>query len=229
MRTPSKPLLLPGGGYRRLKSFQIARLVYDLTCRFVELYVDPASRTCDQMTQAARSGVQNIAEGSVDGRTSRKLELNLTNVARGSLEELKLDYEDFLRRRNLASWPSQHPALIRLRELRISTLADFQEWAAGSRAETSAAYSEIAANGILSLLNLAILLLERQRAAQIRDFERNGGFSEPPQRSAEAGALRQPLTARFQPAGNWLWARPAQRVISGRSTKSSRLLSRVNT
>ena len=178
MRTPSKPLLLPGGGYRRLKSFQIARLVYDLTCRFVELYVDPASRTCDQMTQAARSGVQNIAEGSVDGRTSRKLELNLTNVARGSLEELKLDYEDFLRRRNLASWPSQHPALIRLRELRISTLADFQEWAAGSRAETSAAYSDIAANGILSLLNLAILLLERQRAAQIRDFERNGGFSE---------------------------------------------------
>ena len=71
MRTPSKPLLLPGGGYRRLKSFQIARLVYDLTCRFVELYVDPASRTCDQMTQAARSGVQNIAEGSVDGQKWR--------------------------------------------------------------------------------------------------------------------------------------------------------------
>ena len=66
MRTPPKPLLLPGGGYRRLKSFQIARLVYDLTCRFVELYVDPASRTCDQMTQAARSGVQNIAGGSRD-------------------------------------------------------------------------------------------------------------------------------------------------------------------
>ena len=66
MRTPPKPLLLPGGGYRRLKSFQIARLVYDLTCRFVELYADPASRTCDQMTQAARSGVQNIAGGSRD-------------------------------------------------------------------------------------------------------------------------------------------------------------------
>ena len=64
MRKPPTPLLLPGGGYRRLKSFQIARLVYDLTCRFVELYVDPASRTCDQMTQAARSGVQNIAGGS---------------------------------------------------------------------------------------------------------------------------------------------------------------------
>ena len=92
--------------------------------------------------------------------------------------EAGLYYEDFLRRRNLAPWPSLHPALIRLRELRISTLADFQEWVAWSRAETSAAYSEIAANGILSLLNLAILLLERQLAAQVRDFERNGGFSE---------------------------------------------------
>lgn len=148
--------------------------------------------------------------------------ISSTNVARGSLEELKLDYEDFLRRRNLAPWPSQHPALIRLRELRISTLADFQEWAAGSQVETSAAYSEIAANGILSLLNLAILLLERQLAAQACDFRTS-------RQIAETCALRQPLTARFQPAGNWLWARPAQRVISGRSTKSSRLLSRVNT
>ena len=74
-------LLLPNGGYRRLKSFRLARLVYDITVHFVNLYIPPDSRTCDQMVQAARSGVQNIAEGSVDGATSAKLELNLYNVA----------------------------------------------------------------------------------------------------------------------------------------------------
>ncbi len=67
-------LLLPSGGYTRLKSFQLARLVYDVTIRFVELYITPRSRTCDQMIQAARSGVQNIAEGSIDAATSAKIE-----------------------------------------------------------------------------------------------------------------------------------------------------------
>ena len=85
-------LIAPHGGYKNLKCFQIARLVYDLTVRFVELYVDRKSRTCDQMVQAARSGVQNIAEGSLASGTSKKTELKLTNVARASLEELKLDY-----------------------------------------------------------------------------------------------------------------------------------------
>ena len=67
-------LLLPNGGYHRLKSFQLARLIYDITVHFVDLYIPPDSRTCDQMVQAARSGVQNIAEGSVDGATSAKLD-----------------------------------------------------------------------------------------------------------------------------------------------------------
>ena len=75
-------LLFPSGGYRRLKSFQLAQLIYDITVRFVELYIPAESRTCDQMVQAARSGVQNIAEGSVDAATSTKLELNLYNVVR---------------------------------------------------------------------------------------------------------------------------------------------------
>ena len=77
-------LLLPSGGYRSLKSFQLAQLIYDITVRFVELYIPAESRTCDQMVQAARSGVQNIAEGSVDAATSTKLELNLYNAARAS-------------------------------------------------------------------------------------------------------------------------------------------------
>ena len=92
-----EPLLFPHGGYRKLKSFQLAQLCFDITVRFVELYIPPKSRTTDQMVQAARSGVQNIAEGSVASATSKRTELKLTNVARASLEELHLDYEDYLR------------------------------------------------------------------------------------------------------------------------------------
>ena len=89
------------GGYRKLKSFQICRLIYDVTARFCDRYIDRRSRTHDQMVQAARSGVQNIAEGSQVSGTSRKMELKLTNIARASLEELRLDYEDFIRPQSL--------------------------------------------------------------------------------------------------------------------------------
>ena len=92
------------GGYRKLKSFQVAQLVYDVTVRFCDRYVEKRSRTHDQMVQAARSGVQNIAEGSQAAGTSKKTELKLTNVARASLEELRLDYEDVLRQRGLQVW-----------------------------------------------------------------------------------------------------------------------------
>jgi four helix bundle protein len=106
----SEETLIPKhGGYRNLKSFQVAQLVFDLTVRFCERYVSKFSRTTDQMVQAARSGVQNIAEGSQASGTSKKTELKLTNVARASLEELKLDYEDFLRQRSLSLWERQDP------------------------------------------------------------------------------------------------------------------------
>ena len=82
------------GGYRKLKSFQVAQLCFDVTVRFCDRYVDKRDRTHDQMVQAARSGKQNIAEGSKASGTSKKTELKLTNVARASLEELRLDYED---------------------------------------------------------------------------------------------------------------------------------------
>src|SRR6266700_6473553 len=102
--------LIPAhGGYRKLKSFQLAQLVYDVTVRFCERYISPRSRTHDQMVQAARSGVQNIAEGSKASGTSKKMELKLTNVARASLEELRLDYEDFLRHRGLQLWAEDDP------------------------------------------------------------------------------------------------------------------------
>jgi len=106
------------GGYRKLKSFQVAQLVYDVTVRFCDRYINKRSRTHDQMVQAARSGVQNIAEGSQASGTWKKTELRLTNVARASLEELRLDYEDFLRQRGLEMWGPEHPALVRFKARR---------------------------------------------------------------------------------------------------------------
>ncbi len=97
------------GGYRHLKSFQVAQLAYDVTVRFCDRYVDRFSRTKDQTVQAPRSGMLNIAEGSQASATSKKTEIKLTQVARASLEELKLDYEDFLRQRGLPQWQRDNP------------------------------------------------------------------------------------------------------------------------
>ena len=94
-KTEPEQILRPSGGYQNLKVYKLVTLIQDVTCRFVELYIPANSRTCDQMVQAARSGKQNIAEGSVDAATSAKLEINLYNIARGSLEELKADYLDY--------------------------------------------------------------------------------------------------------------------------------------
>jgi len=186
------------GGYRRLKSFQVAQLVYDVTVRFCDQYVEKRSRTRDQMVQAARSGVQNIAEGSQAFATSKKTELKLTQVARASLEELKLDYEDFLRQRSLETLDPQHPALKRFKAQQPKTLQEVQAWVAGERrmvteggenGRSSVPVGEspclsplssacLAANGALSLLNLACYLLDRQVARLAEDFENEGGFTE---------------------------------------------------
>jgi len=117
------------GGYRRLISFQLAQVVYDVTVRFCERYVARVSwRTQDQMVQAARSGVQNIAEGSQASGTSKRTELKLTNVARASLEELKLDYEDFLRQRQLELWPPDDPRRQELVQRRCQSADEVAAW-----------------------------------------------------------------------------------------------------
>lgn len=118
------PLIPKHGGYRKLKSFQIAQLVYDVTVRFCDRYIDPRSRTHDQMVQAARSGVQNIAEGSQASGTSKKFEMKLTNVARASFEELRQDYEDFLRQRGLALWERDDPRRAALVDRRCAAAED---------------------------------------------------------------------------------------------------------
>ena len=187
------------GGYRKLKSFQIAQLVYDVTVRFCERYIDKRSRTHDQMVQAARSGVQNIAEGSQEPGTSKKTELKLTSVARASLEELRLDYEDFLRQRELPEWGPDHPALLRFKALRCSSLLELRQWVAAeqkqhrptqtctdSTSPVSVPVSQcksvpvpvLVANAALSLINLCCYLLDRQIEALANSFEAEGGFTE---------------------------------------------------
>ena len=178
-------LLLPNGGYRRLKSFQLARLIYDITVHFVEMYIPVDSRTRDQMVQAARSGVQNIAEGSVDAATSTKLELNLYNVARASLEELRLDYEDYLRQHNESVWCKASPLYSEFVARRIADKADFRafiRWAETSLSSvpirTHPYKSVLVANATLLLIDTAVYFLKRQIASKAQAFIENGGFSE---------------------------------------------------
>ena len=195
----SESLIPKHGGYRKLKSFQVSQLVYDITVRFCDKYVDRFSRTKDQMVQAARSGVQNIAEGSQASGTSKKTELRLTNVARASLEELKLDYEDFLRQRELNQWQREDPRCKSLIARRCRTADQVARWAkqihdgrggpngqnghnekvsTESTASIRSTYPEIAANAALALIAVACSLLDRQIAAQAEAFENEGGFTE---------------------------------------------------
>jgi four helix bundle suffix protein len=168
--TASESLIPKHGGYRRLRSFQLAQLIYDITVRFCDRYVEKRTRTHDQMVQAARSGVQNIAEGSQASGTSKKNELKLTNVARASLEELRLDYEDFLRQHGLPIWTRDDPRRQALIDRRCATVDEVAAWV---REE-----NEIAANAALVLLAVACSLLDRQLAAQAKAFETEGGFTE---------------------------------------------------
>jgi four helix bundle suffix protein len=181
------------GGYRTLKSFQVAQLVYDVTVRFCERYIDRYSRTRDQMIQAARSGVQNIAEGSYASGTSKKTELKLTSVARASLEELRLDYEDFLRQRGLTQWERNDPRRKELISLKPAGAENVAKWvekiyeteqrkqkgkSIKSISSISSTYSEIAANAALVLIGVAGSLLDRQLTALADAFEQQGGFTE---------------------------------------------------
>lgn len=173
MSTAQHLLIPPHGGYRRLRAFQVAELIYDATQVFCDRFIPKNSRTHDQMVQAARSGRQNIAEGSVGSATSKKGELKLTNIARASLEELRLDYEDFLRQRGLRQWAKDSPEALAVRG-RYK-----QEGSAESvLADIRTASAEVAANTMLCLINQASYLLRRQIQRLERDFLEQGGFTE---------------------------------------------------
>lgn len=160
------------GGYRNLRSYQTATVIYDLTVEFVRFYVDPRSRTTDQMIQAARSGRQNIAEGSQASVISKKTEIKLVGVARASLEELLIDFEDFLRQRNLLLWQKDGPKAKAIRALTYQTDKTYQTY------QTYLKDPETAANMTICLIHQANYLLDRQLQALEKAFITEGGYSE---------------------------------------------------
>ena len=164
----------PHGGYKELLSYKKAQIVYDATVRFCERYIRKNDRTYDQMVQAARSGKQNIIEGSQASGTSKKMEIKLTSVARASLEELLEDYRDFLRTKGLEEWPLDHPYTKRLRELNKQPGADYETFRKGIEHRDSA----IAANVIIGLIKVTTYLLDRQLRQLEKAFVEEGGLSE---------------------------------------------------
>jgi four helix bundle suffix protein len=172
----------PSGGYRDLRSFQIATIIYDATYWFCERFLEPRSRMSDQMVQAARSGRQNIAEGSRASATSSQTELRLVNVARSSLEELLLDYEDFLRHRHLRKWDPDSPEALEVRRIGQDRSdptdpTDEQRYALYAQ-WLDHADPAIRANALLCLINQANYLLDKQIAALEANFIEDGGYSE---------------------------------------------------
>ena len=170
----SSGLIAPHGGYRGLKSYQNAEIVYDATVRFCDRFVGRQSRTHDQMVQAARSGKQNIAEGSMASGTSKKTELKLVGVARASLEELLLDYQDFLRQRGLAVWGKDHATAQAVRKLVYGTNRSYKTY----KPYVEKASPEVAANTLLCLINQTNYLLDQQLRQLERQFLEAGGFTE---------------------------------------------------
>jgi four helix bundle suffix protein len=164
----------PHGGYQKLLSYQKAEIVYDATVRFCDRFIDKRSRTHDQMVQAARSGKQNIIEGSMASGTSKESEIKLTNVARASLEELLADYRDFLRVRGLEEWSRSHPYTLRLRELNKIPDATYATFRKGIESPDPA----IAANVIIGLIRVSTYLLDRQLRHLEKAFVQEGGLRE---------------------------------------------------
>ena len=172
---PNPPgLIPPHGGFRQLKSYQMAELVYDLTVAFCDRFIDPKSRTHDQMVQAARSGKQNIAEGSQASGTSKKMELKLVGVARASLEELLLDYGDFLRTRSLPLWTKDQPQAQTVRRLAYAPNRSFSTYSS----HVLSSPPETAANVLVCLIHQTNYLLDQQLRQLEQAFLQNGGFTE---------------------------------------------------
>ena len=184
---PSPRRIRPSGGYRGLRSFQAATMIYDATAAFCERFIDKRSRMADQMVQAARSGRQNIAEGSRAAATSSQTELRLVNVARASLDELLLDYEDFLRQRGLPQWSKDSPEAMLVRAVgRMDRTDGTDRTEQTDRTDRAEPYRQwlgssepgVVANTLICLIHQANYLLDRQISELEKQFIHAGGYSE---------------------------------------------------
>lgn len=162
------------GGYKNLITYQKAEIIYDGTVYFTKRFFNKYDRTIDQMVQAARSGKQNIVEASMASATSKETEIKLTNVARASLEELKIDYEDFLRSNQYEIWNKEHKLVARLRELNKIPKATYETFKKGIENDNP----EICANVMMGLINLVSYLLYQQIKSLEAAFIKEGGLKE---------------------------------------------------
>jgi four helix bundle suffix protein len=168
-----EPLLPRSGNYRKLLTYQKAEAIYDITYYFCKNYLQRFDRTIDQMVQAARSGKQNIVEGSAASATSKETEIKLVNVAKASLQELLIDYEDYLRTRNHRQWENDSAELLKMREL-------------GRKHNDTAFYMELAktrppetiANMAICMIKQTDYMLFKQLQSLSEDFLKNGGLRE---------------------------------------------------
>ena len=173
-RSAEAPQLIPPhGGYRELQSYQMSEIVYDATVAFCDRFISRRSRTHDQMVQAARSGKQNIAEGCMASGTSKKFELKLIGVARASLEELLLDFQDYLRQKGLALWGKDHSKAKEVRRLCYQKNRSYKTYRSYIESPP-----ETAANTMICLIHQTNYLLDQQLRTLEKDFLKEGGFTE---------------------------------------------------
>ena len=172
---PEDPSFLPPrGNYQDLLAYQKSEIVFDLTYHFCHRFLKKGDRTIDQMIQAARSGKQNIAEGSKAAQTSSETEIKLTNVARASLEELLIDYQDYLRVRGHPIWDKSSKQALYVRRLGNKPQTTYEAW----RPFVDTRPAEVVANIAICLLHQTNYLLDQYlRRLQI-DFIQTGGIRE---------------------------------------------------
>lgn len=168
-----KDFIRQDNNYRTLKAFQKAECIYDVTYFFANKFLSRGDRTIDQMVQAARSGKQNLAEGNIDGVTSKEMEIKLTNVNRASLHELLLDYEDYLRVRGLEQWPYDDPRCVQTRAFCRKHLDS-----AVYREKIKERSDETIANIAITLIHQCDVLIRGLIEWQKRNFLENGGIKE---------------------------------------------------
>jgi four helix bundle suffix protein len=174
MKKPGSGFILPHGNYRELLSYKKARVVFDVTFAFCGRFLTKGDRTIGQMIQAARSGKQNILEGSKASGTSKETEIKLTNTARASLEELLDDYQDFLRTRKCRLWEKGSREASFGRRLAAKAEPTYEDFRQFCETRTG----EVVANIAICLIHQTNYLLDRQIRRQERDFINEGGFRE---------------------------------------------------
>lgn len=191
-----KDFIRQDNNYRTLKAFQKAECVYDVTYYFANKFLSKGDRTIDQMVQAARSGKQNLAEGNIDGVTSKEMEIKLTNVNRASLHELLLDYEDYLRVRGLEQWPYDDPRCVQTRAFCKKHLDS-----AVYREKIKDRSDETIANIAITLIHQCDVLIRGLIEWQKRNFLENGGIKEEMYRARKAYRDRNGFNGQNGPNG----------------------------